>query len=410
MTLHPTETNHQQSKFNLITQIYFFHLFEPATYRNKLIHLEFSHPNQNPSSPSSYLFLPYHIGTQIFCPDDAGTSIPLKNSEKLFFTDLISHLLFKMKPSSFLLCLIAGAAVSAAAAPHSGSLPKIVLDESDTALPKLSVNRLTAADNEPSNLGPDSEVNDRASFLMAVSMIVVSEIGDKTFLIAALMAMKHLKWVVFSAGYSSLVVMTVLLGIVGHALPTLISQRVTQFLASVLFLVFGFKLTKEGLAMSKEAGVDEELAEVEEELLASNMNVELDELEGGHGRRPSFSHAAKNQPWYKALGPQVANLASFVLSPVWIQVFVMTFLGEWGDRSQIATIAMAAGSDYWFVILGAIVGHGVCTAAACIGGQLLATRISMRNVTLGGAAAFFVFSVLYFYDFYTNASDGELPQ
>lgn len=312
-----------------------------------------------------------------------------------------------MRPSSFLLYLIAGAAVSAAAAPHSGSLPRIVLDESDSALPKLSVNKITAADNEPSNLGPDSEVNDRASFLMAVSMIVVSEIGDKTFLIAALMAMKHLKWVVFSAGYSSLVVMTVLLGIVGHALPTLISQRVTQFLASVLFLVFGFKLTKEGLAMSKEAGVDEELAEVEEELLANNMNVELDELEGGNGRRLS----SKNQPWYKALGPQLTNLASFVLSPVWIQVFVMTFLGEWGDRSQIATIAMAAGSDYWFVILGAIVGHGVCTAAACIGGQLLATRISMRNVTLGGAAAFFVFSVLYFYDFYTNVPDAaELLQ
>lgn len=262
----------------------------------------------------------------------------------------------------------------------------------------------------PSNLGGDSgDDKDRASFLMAISMIVVSEIGDKTFLIAALMAMKHLKWVVFSAGYSSLVVMTVLLGIVGHALPTLISQRVTQFLASVLFLVFGFKLTSEGLAMSKEAGVDEELAEVEEELLASNMNVEMDELEGGNGRRLSFS-PAKNKAWYKSVGAQLTNLASFVLSPVWIQVFVMTFLGEWGDRSQIATIAMAAGSDYWFVILGAIVGHGLCTAAACIGGQLLATRISMRNVTLGGAAAFFVFSVLYFYDFYTHVPEGQLPQ
>lgn len=315
-----------------------------------------------------------------------------------------------MKPFSVFLYLLAASTVSASAAPHSGSSPKIVLDEPTPKLSKLSVDKISAADNVPSNLGGDSgDDKDRASFLMAISMIVVSEIGDKTFLIAALMAMKHLKWVVFSAGYSSLVVMTVLLGIVGHALPTLISQRVTQFLASVLFLVFGFKLTSEGLAMSKEAGVDEELAEVEEELQASNMNVEMDELEGGNGRRLSFS-PAKNKPWYKSVGAQLTNLASFVLSPVWIQVFVMTFLGEWGDRSQIATIAMAAGSDYWFVILGAIVGHGLCTAAACIGGQLLATRISMRNVTLGGAAAFFVFSVLYFYDFYTHVPEGQLPQ
>jgi putative Ca2+/H+ antiporter (TMEM165/GDT1 family) len=31
-----------------------------------------------------------------------------------------------------------------------------------------------------------------------------------------------------------------------------------------------------------------------------------------------------------------------VFSPVFVQTFVLTFLGEWGDRSQISTIALAA--------------------------------------------------------------------
>jgi hypothetical protein len=57
----------------------------------------------------------------------------------------------------------------------------------------------------------------------------------------------------------------------------------------------------------------------------------------------------------------------------------MTFLGEWGDRSQIATVAMAAGSDYWWVTAGAVVGHGLCTAGAVIGGRAIAGKISMRN-------------------------------
>lgn len=318
-----------------------------------------------------------------------------------------------MRFSKAVLCLLSVAAVSAIASPHSGTVPRISLEEDDESKPKLSISELTDADNKPSNLLKDDSNDEHdkniQSFYMAVSMIVVSEIGDKTFLIAALMAMRHLRLVVFSAAFSSLAIMTVLLGIVGHALPTLLSQRVTQFLASVLFVVFGFKLLKEGLFMSKEAGVDEELAEVEEELQASNMNVELDDLEAGSGRNSPNSSGPLSKAWYEGVGSQLTDLASFVLSPVWIQVFVMTFLGEWGDRSQIATIAMAAGSDYWFVILGAIVGHGICTAAACIGGQLLATRISMRNVTLGGAAAFFVFAVLYFYEFYTHDSSSSSP-
>lgn len=324
----------------------------------------------------------------------------------------------------------------AVALPHSGTTPNIALEEeanevlSYKAAAKLGVKPLDSEDNQPkvagsqdpaaaaggagavgsigsgSGSGSEEEAHDdhAASFYMAVSMIAVSEIGDKTFLIAALMAMKNLKLVVFSSAFSSLAVMTVLLGIVGHALPTLISQRVTQFLASVLFVIFGVKLLREGLSMSKEAGVDEELAEVQEELASSHMNHQMENLEAGGGGDEGVAPVRSNQnkTWYQDAGLQIENLASFILSPVWIQVFVMTFLGEWGDRSQIATIAMAAGLDYWFVILGAVVGHGICTAAACIGGQLLATRISMRNVTLGGAAAFFVFAVMYFYDFYTH--------
>jgi putative Ca2+/H+ antiporter (TMEM165/GDT1 family) len=72
------------------------------------------------------------------------------------------------------------------------------------------------------------------------------------------------------------------------------------------------------------------------------------------------------------------NLFSLLLSPAWVQTFVMTFLGEWGDRSQIATIAMAAGSDYWWVTGGAVVGHGCCTAVAVLGGRAIAGKVSMR--------------------------------
>jgi Ca2+/H+ antiporter, TMEM165/GDT1 family len=239
-------------------------------------------------------------------------------------------------------------------------------------------------------------------------MIVFSEIGDKTFLIAALMAMKHPRLLVFSAAFAALIAMTILSAVLGHAVPTLIPKRLTNFLAAVLFLIFGAKMLREGYAISPTQGVTEEMKEVEMEL------EEKEELARKSGRRrsavtpymlesgrinsrksrsesrlpappdspPSSSNSRSPSPSRRSSFTNslvgINNLFSLLLSPAWVQTFVMTFLGEWGDRSQIATIAMAAGQDYWWVTGGAVSGHGLCTAAAVIGGRAIAGRVSLR--------------------------------
>lgn len=278
----------------------------------------------------------------------------------------------------------------------------------------------------PSSL-PDDDVEGGViqpfhSFILSFTMILFSEIGDKTFLVAALMAMRHPRLVVFSAAFSALAVMTVLSAVLGHAVPALLSERITHFAAAGLFLVFGVKLIKEGLAMSPDEGVGEEMREVEQELeekeaLARHnkshrkSSISPYALESGRTRRsrsnsrlpaparsPSSSPDRSPSPRGASFGGAMGglnNLFSLLLSPAWVQTFVMTFLGEWGDRSQIATVAMAAGSDYWWVTAGAVVGHGLCTAGAVIGGRAIAGRISMRNVTLGGAIAFLIFGIIY---------------
>lgn len=50
------------------------------------------------------------------------------------------------------------------------------------------------------------------AFLASLSVIVVSELGDKTFFIAAIMAMRHPRLIVFTGAISALALMTVLSG------------------------------------------------------------------------------------------------------------------------------------------------------------------------------------------------------
>ncbi len=50
----------------------------------------------------------------------------------------------------------------------------------------------------------------KSGFLAAFSLIFVSEIGDKTFFIAALLAMKLGKWLSFAGSLASLGIMTII--------------------------------------------------------------------------------------------------------------------------------------------------------------------------------------------------------
>ncbi|KAL4873606.1 hypothetical protein BDV12DRAFT_160346 [Aspergillus spectabilis] len=305
--------------------------------------------------------------------------------------------------------------------PHDIPLPKspTTIKDSPVGFDKEEGASTTAGD-----VPKEAERDAFHSLLFSFTMIIVSEIGDKTFLVAALMAMRHPRLLVFSAAFSALIGMTVLSAVLGHAVPSLIPKQYTKLLAAVLFFVFGAKMLKEGREMSPDEGVGEEMREVEMELEEKEheqlrmsrrrSSVTPHSLEAGRLGRKSRSSTNRlpsppeslsssssrgssprpGQRWNDLL-VGVNNLFSLLLSPAWVQTFVMTFLGEWGDRSQIATIAMAAGQDYWWVTIGAITGHGICTAAAVIGGSAIAGRVSMRVVTLGGAVAFLVFGAIY---------------
>jgi putative Ca2+/H+ antiporter (TMEM165/GDT1 family) len=103
------------------------------------------------------------------------------------------------------------------------------------------------------------------AFGESFAVILATEIGDRTFFIAAIMAMRYSRFIVWAGAVGALVVMTVLATLVGHVAPLLISKTYTGYAAAGLFLFFGVRMLRDGLSISH-TGASEELEEVEAEL------------------------------------------------------------------------------------------------------------------------------------------------
>jgi Ca2+/H+ antiporter, TMEM165/GDT1 family len=215
----------------------------------------------------------------------------------------------------------------------------------------------------------------------SLMLILVTEIGDKTFFIAAVLAMRHGRLIVYLGCMVALGIMHFLSSVMGYALPALIPKLYTHYLSVLMFLYFGVRLLLDAREMGH--GPSEELEEVEQELISKkddgDSTGDVENGEDSNNKTPNKKHDQFN------FSPEQMRVFS--------QAFTLTFLAEWGDRSQIATIALAASKNVYGVIVGGLIGHAFCTGLAVVGGRMLAARISEKSVAYVGGVLFLVFAL-----------------
>ncbi|KAI2494193.1 Uncharacterized protein family UPF0016 [Fragilaria crotonensis] len=230
-------------------------------------------------------------------------------------------------------------------------------------------------------------------FTSSVAMIFATEIGDKTFFIAAVMSMRHDRSAVFCGAITALVIMTILSSAMGLILPQFLDRKYTHVLGGILFLYFGIKLLYESKQMEANR-VSEELEEVEEELLHRKKDdKENPDIEAGNHPDEEQQQVQPSPASYN--NNKTKKISAMIHKPNWLQIclssLTLTFLAEWGDRSQIATIALAAAKNPYGVTAGGCLGHACCTGLAVMGGRMLAARISEKTVSFWGGVVFLLF-------------------
>jgi len=207
-------------------------------------------------------------------------------------------------------------------------------------------------------------------FYQAFSLVFVSEIGDKTFFMAGLLAMKTSRIISFVGSMGALFVMTlisVLIGQTFHAVPSgwlggegnfLGGLPLDDVAAVLAFAFFGFKTLQDALSMEEgESVMDEELADAEEEVAASDTTKK-------------------------------DTIVARVLS-----IFGLVFAAEFGDRSFLSTIALSAAQNPVSVAAGAIAAHAIATGIAVSGGAVVAKYLSEKVIGIIGGTLFILFAV-----------------
>lgn len=237
------------------------------------------------------------------------------------------------------------------------------------------------------------------ALIASFSVILVSELGDKTFIITAIMAMKNSRFLVFLASAMALLIMTILSVGMGVAV-TVIPKVYTHYVSIVLFILFGFKMMKEAYDMNDEG---EDFDQVERSL-EQDAEKTCDLVKESPESKLKIECLDSEQPTEKTADRDIeaSNNASelwkkfkraLYVAPIVIKVFTMVFVAEWGDRSQISTVILAAREDIVGVFIGSYFGHILCTGLAVIGGRFVADMISVRTMTLLGGIIFLMFAI-----------------
>lgn len=203
------------------------------------------------------------------------------------------------------------------------------------------------------------------TFTSALLLITSQELGDKTFFIALILAMRHPRRWVFCGSITALAVMTVISVGAGHLLSFL-PKSLTHWLFIVLCFGFGIWLCRQASRMTPADG--------QEPLKEASDEVESFETHRQGKRQQALQ---RNVPW-----------------AIVLEAFILTFVAEWGDRTQLATMALAMQGNPAGVILGGIAGHTVCTLIAVVGGRWAAGRISERAITWLGGLLFILFGAI----------------
>ncbi len=214
-------------------------------------------------------------------------------------------------------------------------------------------------------------------------MIFLAELGDRTFILIAIFAMKYGRSLIMLPCIVFLILLHCVSVFIGLLFPFLFSPVFVAYLSFIVFMAFGIYMFYEAWNMSDEEDTPQHI----ESLNKKNNGIE-DELEDPLlGEESRVEHQLHISGSIEHMLVDDANNYKIVIT-----VLTAIFLAEWGDRSQLGAIVLTATRNMMGVIIGGGIAIGLCAGLAAYAGQFLTKYVSVRHLTYVGAGLFVFFA------------------
>jgi len=273
--------------------------------------------------------------------------------------------------------------------------------------------------------------------------------------------MSYNKFIVFLGGYSALVIMTLLSCLVGHVVKQFSDNdkyvAAVHILGAICFFVMAVQMFKEAydnrktttteLLQEEAVDINNDLKDIRDEgemtvrirkssISGSHQSFEIEmigskrnSLKGTNNKEhqdrtstPTSSKIEEETSELRSRTPplqqtdkktdkqsdesvgcftksrmKVEGFLGLCFNAVFVKAFVLTFIAEWGDRSQISTVTLATSTSMIAVALGACIGHFICTLGAIIFGSAIAKKVKITTLNLFGGILFVGFGAYSIY-------------
>lgn len=239
-----------------------------------------------------------------------------------------------------------------------------------------------------------------SSFGYSFSIIFLSDLTDKSIFLIIFLSKKLPSLTLFIVSLSSVLLMNYLSILIGYYLPKLISLTYMQILAFILFTTFGILSIIESQREEEKINKLMELTKKEfidtdndYSLMIEDNEIETD-VESNKELYPTILRTDSNASETSHIS-HISEGSNFGMIAA---IFCALCLSDFGDKSQLAIITMAALYNIYGILLGSTLALIGTVTLAVLFGNWISEKISPKKLLLIGGLIFLTFGAETLYN------------